>query len=182
MKRKHKHTENPESSTKPSESNPEPPENKTRLSENITRLSENIIFGSLNNELSGMVFTKTYYRYASVTGDFLISDGIKYIAGKYNLNRFLDIICAYQVLKGMPMLQVWELDRYIYNNIILPYVWAPDKPWRLSCYDNNTFWATCTDINHTLLQKQFITHYEFIKSHVKVLLVGNIIMLPSEYS
>jgi hypothetical protein len=137
---------------------------------------------SLNDELSGLVFNQALYGYTSIFDGFLISDGAKYIADNYNLYTFMDIICAYQVLEGMPTVQVWELNRYTYNELMLPYIAFRNKPWKLTYYNDNSFLATCTDMEHNVLQKQFITHYPFIKSHVKVLLVGNVIMLPSEHT
>jgi hypothetical protein len=101
--------------------------------------------------------TKDLHEYSP---DVLISDGVKYAADKYDLSWFLNIICKYKVLNGMLSyeFQVWELNR----------------DW------GNKFVITCLDDQENMLQKLF-WRVEFPKDHFQVLVIGSVILLPSEY-
>jgi hypothetical protein len=111
---------------------------------------------SLNDELLNFTTTVNLEKYSP---DFLISDGIRFATDKYDLSWFLNIICEYQENVPDCEYQAWELTRY----------------------SGNEFVITCSNDRKRILYKLYWKE-DFPREHFKVLVIGSVILLPSEIS
>ena len=93
----------------------------------------------------------------------LLTDGCKYIRDDLQANWLFDAIISYQThkaLKGVNF-QVWELKHL-----------KVDLSWQLTCRE---------DTGTKPLIKQSIEFSDFPVDYIKIWLIDNIALLPSEY-
>lgn len=125
--------------------------------------AERIVKTSANDKLVWFTGTYNYYKHF---GKFVITDGVKYLAERYQCFWLLDVIFSHQISKKVSseQFQTWELERKFVG----------EKP-------TNKFVVTGDDGNKNTLVRQEIPFSDFEDDKVRLFLIDNVLLLPSEY-
>jgi hypothetical protein len=123
---------------------------------------------SLNSKLEGFYTLEGLYDFDakkldrfSAFPDFSLSSGVKYATENYNIDWFLGIICAYQILDNIKRynFQIWDLNK-----------------------DVNSCRIICMDEQENIVQKHHsdVEYIIFYYHHFRVYLIDKKIILPCE--
>lgn len=112
----------------------------------------------LETELRQFSGTENYYK--QWTGEFVYTDGVKYVADKYGAYWLLDVIASWQVEEKVKkeLFQVWQLTVQGNRGIV-------------EMFDGDT---------KTAIAKQIIPYTDF-PCLIKLYLTDGVLLLPSEY-
>jgi len=117
---------------------------------------------ALRFELSVFTETEKYHKHKIAANlSILLTDGTKHLAEKAECYWLFDLIASYQIKSSVreQQFQVWELKK------------GKDNGWVIKC----------TDGNGNKLVTQSINFSDFPLDSIKIWLVNNIAMLPTEY-
>jgi len=114
---------------------------------------------NLNQELEFRQFTGTQKWYKTAFNEFYYTDGIYYLAKKYQAYWLLDIILSHQgEIRQLPF-QIWE-------------IWSQD---------NQAVVTMREDDGEPMRVRQDINFTDFPDGYMKLYLIDKILLLPSEY-
>lgn len=137
-----------------------------------------------NNILEQSTGTENYYQHW--TKKLVYTDGVKEMAEFENGQYWIiDLIASYQFLKNYnDNFQQWEfitLDNELKADKIKPYMKLLLDTIKNNEAENPDALAVCTDGNGKVLITQKIPYTNLPTDYLKLYLIDNVLMLPSEY-
>ena len=114
----------------------------------------------LEIEMSGFIGTELYYRH--LIGNYLYTDGIKYLAENANCYWLLDLVGSYQAYKKIKVI--------------------PFQLWILTVNQDQTARVVMKEDSDTpVVIKQEIPFTDFPLKNISLYFIDNVLLLPSEY-
>lgn len=127
-----------------------------------------IIKKSANTQLAGFSGTEQYYTHP-ILNDIVYTDGVRELFQSWECYWLLDAIVSHQPSMRGVEFQTWELER-VFKKV-------GDDNYK----PTNKFTLKGTDGNKKVIVQQDIDFSDFKDDEVRLFLVDNVLLLPSEY-
>ena len=124
------------------------------------KMQNNDLKTDLENALAGFTGSELFYQHS--IGNFVYTDGVKYLAENAKCYWLLDVIGSYQHLNKVKH--------------------VPFQLWELAVNEDQTALVTMkADSDTPVIVKQKLPYTDFPLAHIKLYLTDGVVMLPSEY-
>ena len=125
-----------------------------------SKMQNNDLKADLETALAVFTGSELYYRHS--IGNFVYTDGVKYLAEHARCYWLLDMIGSCQHLNKVKD--------------------VPFQLWELAVYEDQTALVTMKEDSDTpVIVKQKLPYTDFPLAHIKLYLTDGVVMLPSEY-